>query len=336
MLAVLLASGLLPSEAVGQKTDTLRVQNGGKIIGEIKELNRGQLRYSTDAMSTVQVDWEKVLSLQSDKYFEFEFESGERRFGRIGSGPEDRTAILILSDTTVVNLTRIVSIVPIKRTFWSRLTGFFDFGLDILKANNSRKLSTAAEVNYRGEKWAGQLAGSSYMQMQDSLSDVRRNNASLVGTRILPGRWDIQTFLSYEQNNEIQLDYRLQAGGGAAYRLLHTHRQLASLLAGGAYANEKFSTNPDATSSFELLGRASYQAYKFSTPKLDISTSLTSYLSLTDLGRIRLSFEGRAAYEPIKDFTVGVRLYDDFDSRPPGSETSTNDYGMTFTLGYSL
>ena len=109
-----------------------------------------------------------------------------------------------------------------------------------------------------------------------------------------------------------------------------------SLLAGGAYANEKFSTNPEATSSFELLGRASYQAYRFSTPKLDISTSLTSYLSLTDLGRVRLSFEGRAAYELIKDFTVGLRLYGDFDSRPPGSDTSTSDYGLTFTLGYSL
>jgi hypothetical protein len=191
-------------------------------------------------------------------------------------------------------------------------------------------------VNYRGEKWAGQLAGSSYMQIQDSANDVRRNNLALIGTRILPGRWAIQTFLSYEQNNEIQLDYRIQAGGGAAYRLLHTHRQLASLLAGGAYANEKFSTNPDATSSFELLGRASYQAYRFSTPKLDISTSLTSYLSLTDIGRVRLSFEGRAGYELIKDFTVGARLYGDFDSRPPGSDTSTSDYGLTFTLGYSL
>ena len=321
---------------LGQKTDTLRVRNGGKIIGEIKELNRGQLRYSTDAMSTVQVDWEKVLSLQSDKYFEFEFESGERRFGRIGRGPEDRTAILVLTDTTVVNLTQIVAIVPIKRTFWSRLTGFFDLGLDILKANNSRKLSTAAEVNYRGEKWAGRLSGSSYQQRQDSANDVQRNNTSFVGTRVLPGRWDITMFLSYERNNEIQLDHRIQAGGGAAYRLLHTHRQFATLLAGGSYENEKFTTSPDETDSFELMGRASYQEYKFSTPKLDISTNLTTYLSLTDIGRVRLSGEGRAAYELVKDFTVGARLYADYDSRPPGLETSTSDYGLTFTLGYSL
>ncbi|MBK5096419.1 MAG: DUF481 domain-containing protein [Gemmatimonadetes bacterium] len=336
LLALVLASGLLPSEALGQKTDTLRVQNGGKIVGEIKELDRGQLRYKTDAMSTVQVDWEKVVSLQSDKYFEFELASGLREFGRIGPGPEDRTAMLILTDTVVVSLTQIVSIVPIRQTFWSRLDGYIDIGFDVLRANNTRTLNSSSQVTYRGEKWAGQLTGSTYMQTQDSANDVRRNNVSLVGTRILPGRWDIQAFLSAEQNNEIQLDYRLQAGGGAAYRLLHTHRQFATLLAGGAYSSERYTTSTDVTDSFELIGRAAYQAYRFHTPKLDVSTSLTGYASMTDLGRIRLNFDGRASYELIKDFTVGARVWDDFDSAPPGSDTSSNDYGLTFSLGYKF
>ncbi len=93
---LVLASGLLPSEALGQKTDTLRVQNGGKIIGEIKELDRGQLRYKTDAMSTVYADWEKVVSLQSDKYFEFELASGAEtvRPHRPGTGGQNRDPVL--------------------------------------------------------------------------------------------------------------------------------------------------------------------------------------------------------------------------------------------------
>ena len=327
---------ILPSTASAQKTDTLRVQNGGRIIGEIKELDRGQLRYSTDAMSTVYADWEKVLSLQSDKYFEFELDSGERVYGRIGPGPEDRTAVLVLTDTVVVPLREIVTIVPIRQSFWSRLDGYVDLGFDVLRANNTRTLNTSAEVNYRGAKWAGKISASSYMQRQDSANDVKRNNGSLVGTRIFPGRWDIQVFMTFDQNNEIELDYRVQTGGGAAYRLLHTHRNYASILAGGAWATERYSTSSDVTNSFELLGRLSYQAYRFHTPKLDVSSGLTTYASLTDLGRIRLSFDGRASYEIIKDFTVGLRVWDDFDSRPPGSDSSSNDYGATFSLGYKF
>jgi hypothetical protein len=336
LFAPLLLACLQPSEAHAQKTDTVRVRNGGKIIGEIKELDRGQLRYSTDAMSTVYVDWEKVLSLQSDKYFEFEFDSGERQFGRIGPGPEDRTATLILNDTLVVRLTEIVSIVPIRQSFWSRLDGYVDLGFDVLRANNTRTFNSSGNATYRGEKWAGSLTGSSYMQRQDSANSVKRNSISLVGLRVLPGRWDIQTFVSWEQNNEISLDHRIQGGGGAAYRLLHTHRNFATLLAGGAFANEKYSTSPDDTDSFELLGRAMYQAYRFHTPKLDVSTSLTTFASMTDLGRIRVSFDGRASYEIIKDFTVGVRVWDDFDSRQPDSGASSNDYGLTFSLGYKF
>jgi hypothetical protein len=327
---------ILPSTASAQKTDTLRVQNGGRIIGEIKELDRGQLRYSTDAMSTVYADWEKVLSLQSDKYFEFELDSGERVYGRIGPGPEDRTAVLVLTDTVVVPLREIVTIVPIRQSFWSRLDGYVDLGFDVLRANNTRTLNTSAEVNYRGAKWAGKISASSYMQRQDSANDVKRNNGSLVGTRIFPGRWDIQVFMTFDQNNEIELDYRVQTGGGAAYRLLHTHRNYASILAGGAWATERYSTSSDVTNSFELLGRLSYQAYRFHTPKLDVSSGLTTYASLTDLGRIRLSFDGRASYEIIKDFTVGLRVWDDFDSRPPGLDSSSNDYGITFSLGYKF
>jgi len=329
-------TGLLPSAASAQKTDTLRVRNGGVIIGEIKELDRGQLKYSTDAMSTVYADWERVLGLQSDKYFEFELDSGERVYGRIGLGPEDRTATLVLPDSLVVDLRRIVTLVPIRQTFWSRLDGYVDLGFDVLRANNTRTLNASGQVNYRGAKWAGQLSASTYMQKQDSANDVKRNNASLLGTRILPGRWDVQVFLSVEQNNEIQLDYRIQAGGGAAYRLLHTHRNYATLLAGGAWASEKYTTSDDVTDSFELLGRASYQAYRFHTPKLDVSTSLATFASLTALGRIRLNFDGRASYEIIKDFTVGLRVWDDFDSKPPGSDASSNDYGLTFSLGYKF
>lgn len=311
------------------------MRNGGVVIGEIKELYRGQLRYSTDAFSTVYADWEKVISLQSDKYFEFTFANGSRKLGRIERGPEDYTALL-QPDSTVVPLKEIVEFVPIRKSFWSRLDGYVDIGFNIFRANNSRNLNAASNVKYQGERWAFDVAGSSYLQRQDSANDVKRNNLSLIGQRLFKGRWDAETFLSWEQNGEIQLDFRVQAGLGGVYRLIQTHRHSLMLLAGGAYAREKYTTSTSDTNSFELVGSIGYQAYRLSTPKLDISSSLTTYVSMTDLGRVRLNFDGRIAYELIKDFTIGARAWDDYDSRSPGTETTSNDYGLTFSLGYSF
>jgi len=40
-------------------------------------------------------------------------------------------------------------------------------------------------------------------------------------------------------------------------------------------------------------------------------------------------------YEIFADFDVGLSLSDSFDSRPPDPGASTNDYLVTFTIGWS-
>lgn len=335
---VLLGTALIPGIAAAQKTDSVWVANGDRITGEIKELDRGRLRYSTDAMSTIYVEWDEVLSVQSDKYFEFELASGERTFGRLARGTRDRTGRIVLEDTTEVALSEIVAMVPIRRSFWSRNVGYVDLGLDLLRANRTRRLSVAASSAYRGETWEARLDGSSYLQKQDSANTVTRNNASLYARHKFGGPWNAIGFLTVEQNSETNLDLRLQTGIGAGYRILHTNRQFAEVLLGPAVARESFSTSTDSTETSytaELITGLTYEAYRYSFPKLDVYAGLITFTSVSDWGRFRVSLEGRVSYEVIKDFTVGVRTFAEYDTRPPGREGSSEDYGTTFTVGYS-
>jgi hypothetical protein len=331
-----LLGALFPGAAAAQKTDSVWVASGDRITGEIKELDRGRLTYKTDAMSTVYVEWDEVLSVQSDKYFEFELAWGERAFGRLARGPRDRTGRIILEDTTEVALPDIVAMVRIRRSFWSRNTGSVDLGLDVLKANQTRKLSLSGSSSYRGEQWDLRLDGTSYFQKQDSAKTVTRNNASLSGRRKFGGRWNAIGMLTVEENSETNLDLRLQAGLGAGYRLLHTNRQYSEVLLGPAVAREQFSTDTTGASyTAELIAGITYEAYRYSFPKLDVYGGLTTYTSMSDWGRFRLSLDGRVSYEVIKDFTAGFRLFAEYDSRSPGQEGSSEDYGTTFTVGYS-
>jgi hypothetical protein len=60
---------------------------------------------------------------------------------------------------------------------------------------------------------------------------------------------------------------------------------------------------------------------------------------LTDFGRVRIEFETRIKYEVLKDFYLGLGLFDKFDSRPPvGNDTVNgaikNDFGIETTINW--
>ena len=43
-----------------QKTDIVTLHNGDKLTGEIKELDHAKLKYSTDDISTIYIEWAKI------------------------------------------------------------------------------------------------------------------------------------------------------------------------------------------------------------------------------------------------------------------------------------
>jgi hypothetical protein len=38
----------------------------------------------------------------------------------------------------------------------------------------------------------------------------------------------------------------------------------------------------------------------------------------------------------LKDFTVGLDVFDKFDSRPPSETAQKNDFGTTLTMGWKF
>jgi hypothetical protein len=327
---------VLPAPALAQKTDTLVVANGDRIVGEITQLEQGYLRFKTDAMGTVSVKWDRVLSVSSDKYFEIELQSRRRWFGQIRPGPQEGTARLVLADTAIVGLDQIVTIARIRASFWSQLDGYVDVGLDVRKANATRQLNSAAQVRFRGMRWRSQLDGSLYAQRQDSLATVNRWMARLQTARILSALWRIAGVASVEHNSEIDLSVRVLGALAAGYSVFHTDRHEGVVLAGLSLSREEYGDAGQAATTTEIVTSLDYAAYRRTSPKLDVSATGTSYFSVSDPGRVRLNFTGRVSYELISDFTAAVSTFDNFDSRPPGTASSTNDYGLTFSLGYSF
>ena len=324
------------SPLFAQKTDILLLYRGDSITGEVKELNRGKLSYKTDDMGTLSIEWDKIAHLTSNNYFDVENRRGVRYFGRLAASEEPGQLLVILTDTVRVRMIEIVAISRIQASFWSRLDGYVDLGFDFQKAKNNRQLNGSGEVRYRGQKWASKLNGTTYFQRQDSVSLTSRNDISLQGQRLFGNHWSGLIFASLEENSQLSLDLRKTIGLGGSRELVHTNSMTLSVVASLAYANEDYADDEGATNTIQAPLYGDFSFFLFDSPKTDISSTLSVMPILSDLGRWRIDFTARLSYELISDFTVGFRFFDNFDSRPPSVDAKTNDYGLTFSIGYTF
>ncbi len=320
----------------GQKTDVVVLDNGDHITGEIKELQRGRLRFKTDAASTIYIEWEHVQSIATEKFLEIELVTGRKYFGSIQpSENADNLVILGMRSTADLRRDLVVLIAPIKSSFWSRLSGLIEFGFSFTKANRNTSYTLKSTVDYRAENFEGKLSGDSYLQTQEDAERVSRNLFAIQISRLLPNRWFVTGFVQTAQNSELALEIRGTLGVGPGRFLVQTNRVSWLAAAGLAGNRERFSER-EATSNLELLVATDFRWFLFGDNKTDLHTSLSVLPSLTDWGRLRVSLDTSFRRDLILDFYISLNFYGEYDSRPGTGEASRNDYGVTFALGYDF
>jgi len=326
----------LPGDLAGQKTDSLVMNNGDIITGELKQLTHGKLSYKTDDMGTLSIKWDKVHRLVTRNYYEIELENGWKYYGSLDWPTEDRKLVVVLTGADTLTMHEVVEINRIRSTFWARTNGYVDLGFNLTRANRQREWTLGAKGNYRGPKWGGSLEINSYFRFQeDTASNTSRNTVMVLGRRLFRNKWSAIASVSAEQNEEINLELRTITGGGPAYDLTRTNAMILQFIGGVVATNEKYSTSPDATLSMEALLGADWQAFKFDSPKLDLQSSVSIFPSLSDLGRIRTQWDFRFSYELLSDFTVGLTGFVSYDSRPPTTDAVKADYRANFTIGWT-
>jgi hypothetical protein len=64
--------------------------------------------------------------------------------------------------------------------------------------------------------------------------------------------------------------------------------------------------------------------------------TVAGFTGLSDASRQRLEAQANLKRELVKDFYVTLRGYESYDSEPATEGAPTNDYGVTFALGWSF
>jgi len=319
-----------------QKNDTIYLNNGDRVTGELKKLEYGLLTFKTDAMQTVSVEIEKINTIHSAKYFEIRVTSGNRFFGHlIKSDVLSTVNVVTVTDTIPKRLWDIVLIAPIKTTFFQKIDGSVDLGLSYTKASDVFQYSLDATVTYRTTNYATRFDLESILT-DDGTKISRNNTLGLNVTHFLPNKWFTAILAQGQQNTELDLQYRLQGGYGVGYDIARTNSVRFYILGGLVANQEKTIAIPTTAENLEALFTTQIKWFRYRHPKIDVTNNINFYPSLTSFGRVRLEYSLSSKFEIIKDLYFNVQLYDYYDNEPSGGGIAKNDWGVITSLGFTF
>ncbi|MDH3735318.1 MAG: DUF481 domain-containing protein, partial [Gemmatimonadota bacterium] len=247
-LLFLLAGAGFEHPLFAQKTDTVTLLNGDTITGEIKELELGLLRYSTDAAGTIRIEWPEVASISTDKLLEISLSSRVRLFGALEPVEDGTVAIVQPGQRVEVPLASVVGIAAIKSSFWDRMDGLISFGLAVEKANSLTSITGDFDTYYRARSFEINLDGQLFRQTRSDVEPTNRYNFGLSGTWRFADRWGLAGLVRLESSDEIDLKLRTTYGVGFRRLVSETNRIRLLLFTGLGGNSERFAGDDGVTS----------------------------------------------------------------------------------------
>jgi hypothetical protein len=139
--------------ALAEKSDVVVFDTGTRMIGEVKALERGKLRFKTEATDTIEIEWEHVDTVTTGQTLEVELQRGLIFYGSLEAAAQPGMIKVVgPAATTELDMNRVVRITPIKATFWKRLDGSFSLGFSYTKASDIAQFSFNGDAKYRRRK----------------------------------------------------------------------------------------------------------------------------------------------------------------------------------------
>ena len=319
-----------------QKRDFVTLTNGDRIRGEVKLLQQGLLKYKTDAMGTVYIQWDSVAGFTSSQNFEVEIATGERLFGELNwIEDEPRFRLAGKTDTLVLAKPAIVGITPVKKRFWKRWSGSLELAFNFTQSNSSLYLSLGGSARYRDRHNLIDASASGFVQSQDSVDATERDQAQLTYSRFFKRTWFALSTLQFERNSQLDLDSRFTLGVGGGRSVIHTNKAVMLVWAGVSGLQEQYVASAPSTSADAILAW-SYALYIYGRHETSFTTKAVVLPSLTISKRVRFNLEANFKREFFKDFYWGVGAFETYDSNPQGVGAKKNDFGVDSSLGWSF
>ena len=327
---------LAGSAHAGPKVDVVELQNGTRVVGEIKSMNKARLELDTDDMGTVKIEWGNVRAVTAPEFFEVEDMGGGHRFGSLRPGSaEGQLEVLTPGGLSVLALHEVARIQLVKSGFWQRISGQVNLGVSYTSATTLLQLDGDGEVRFRRPRFEAFARADAVVTQQPDAEETQRTSLVLGYNRLFSNRQRVFTQATLEQNRELGFDLRGSLVGGWATFLARNSRN--ELLGGaGLGVNREVPVEGESTTNLEAVFGLDYAVFAYDFPNTDIELGVMTYVGLSQWGRVRVEAGARLRRELFRDFHFGIKAYESYDSDPATEGAERNDWGLSLSLGYKF
>jgi len=325
----------ISSAVFGQ--DTLRLNNGNEIYGEIKLMKKAVLVIETPySDSDFTIEWDEIKEVLSSQKFLVVLSGGDRPLGSVRSINTTGDLRITLEDGSSLDVrqSEVTSLDPLKSNFLGRLNAALDMGYYFAKSNNLQQFTTNAQLGYKEDKWQANASVNIVNNTQDNTEDTKRTQADLSFKLLLKRGFYGQVSSKFLTNEEQQLDLRSSYQLGIGKFLLNSNSAAIGLLAGSAFTNEKFINDVEpARESVEAFG--GLEVDLFDIGDFSLYSKGTVYPNLTEEGRLRAEFLIDLKYDLPYDFYIKSSYNYTFDNQPVAGATK-GDFIFQMAFGWEL
>jgi putative salt-induced outer membrane protein YdiY len=317
--------------------DRVIFNNGDRLTGEVRSLEKGLLRFKTGAAGTVRIEWDEVAYVTSTQNIQVETEEGLRFLGSLGRSAEPAmVTIETAAGNFEIEAERVVGMEPIQETVVGRFDGDVMAGYDFTKATDLKQFNLSLDMQYRTEFRIFSLESNASSSDSGTADSSQRHNVNFTYRRLRENRWIYSGLAKIERNDQLGIDMRTSVGAGIGRILQHTN-SVNLLLEGGVITNrENISSGLDTENNWEAYASLRWDWFRYDLPELDLSSSMMVFPNLSDSGRVRTEFEIDFRWEFIDDFFWSLSYWNSRDNRPTDPSASEIDYGVNTSLGWDF
>ena len=237
--------------------------NGDRITGEIIRLERGRLEFKTNDAGTLYLEWDKLTSLVANRLVEVVTSDGRRFLGTLGRATDRSISIVVPGDVASLLMMEVTMIIPIGKSFWSRLDGSIDAGFSYTRSSGVAQLNVNSDTVFRRPASETRLTASlTETEKDDGSSGDDRGTVEFSYFRYRWQEWYVSGAGRFESNQSLGIELRSQAGFTVGPRLINSNRAQLVLGAGVAVNNED-GVEVESTQNLEaiLMFRTAYFTY---------------------------------------------------------------------------
>ncbi len=322
------------------RKDTLFLNNGELLIGELKEVIRGKATFKSDALSIVTVKAYKIRTMHTTiGTLRIETTDQRRLYGKlVPSASKDSIYVADELMRTELALKDINYVVAFQPNFLSQLDGTVSAGFSFSRSSSIGQFNLNGDVKHTTRWLQSELTVSELGSIDSSHFSLDQSKEQLSSYHyIKSSAWFADVGISHQRNVELSLAARYQGMVGPGYKFLAEQTINAFVLSGVAVSSEQSlgGQSPNGR-QIEIPVVVKLDYFKYKQPNMQITMTNAAYFSLTKKGRFRYDGGISFSWELVSDFYLTTNLYGNYDNKPLDQGPAKVDYGLVLGITYKF